>query len=207
VSRIAVTTTAAIAITARPSRRPIRSTSRCSGVRASAVRPSRRATFPISLAMPVAVTTARPRPRVTAVPAKTMLRRSPSAVGPRSGRTSFRTASLSPVSAASAMVSDAAWASRASAPTASPSARSRTSPGTRSVAGTRCSRPSRITPALGAAMRCSAATACSARASCTYPRMPLSATIAEITMASNGTPSAPSTSQATSETATAASRR
>ena len=38
------------------------STSRCSGVRSSSVRPSRRATLPISVAMPVAVTTARPRP-------------------------------------------------------------------------------------------------------------------------------------------------
>ena len=56
----------------------MRSISRCSGVRSSSVRPSRRATWPISVSMPVAVTTARPRPRVTAVPLKTMLSRSPS---------------------------------------------------------------------------------------------------------------------------------
>ena len=72
VSRIAPTTTTAITITAIPSMRPMRSTSRCSGVRCSSVRPSRRATLPISVAMPVAVTTARPRPRVTAVPLNTM---------------------------------------------------------------------------------------------------------------------------------------
>ena len=63
VSRIAPTTTTAITITAIPSIRPIRSTSRCSGVRCSSVRPSRRAMLPISVAIPVAVTTARPRPR------------------------------------------------------------------------------------------------------------------------------------------------
>ena len=46
VSRIAVTTTTAIAITAMPSMRPIRSTSTWSGVRCSRVRPRRRATVP-----------------------------------------------------------------------------------------------------------------------------------------------------------------
>ena len=68
--------------------------------------------------------------------------------GSESAATSFSTASLSPVSDASATVSDAASTSRASALTASPSARSRTSPGTISVAGTRCSRPSRTTLAV-----------------------------------------------------------
>ena len=77
VSRIAVTTTTAIAITAIPSMRPIRSTSRCSGVLCASMRPSSRATLPISVAIPVAVTTARPRPRATAVPLKTMFTRSP----------------------------------------------------------------------------------------------------------------------------------
>ena len=80
--------------------------------------------------MPVAVTTARPRPRVTAVPLKTMLRRSPSAAVPPSAATSLSTASLSPVSEASATISEAASTSRASALTASPSASSRMSPGT-----------------------------------------------------------------------------
>ena len=60
VTRIAPTTTTAIAITAAPSMRPMRATSRCSGVRCSSVRPSSRAMFPISVPMPVAVTTARP---------------------------------------------------------------------------------------------------------------------------------------------------
>ena len=81
VSRIAPTTTAAITITAIPSMRPIRSTSRCSGVACASVRPSRRATVPISVAIAVAVTTARPRPRTTAVPLNTMFTRSPSPTG------------------------------------------------------------------------------------------------------------------------------
>ena len=140
VSRIAVTTTTAIAITAIPSMRPIRSTSRCSGVLCASTRPSRRATLPISVAIPVAVTTARPRPRATAVPLKTMFTRSPSADLAATASTSFRTASLSPVSDASATVSDAASTSRPSAATASPSASSSTSPGTTSAAGIRSSR-------------------------------------------------------------------
>ena len=167
VRRIAATTTTAITITASPSARPMRDTSRCNGVLSCCVRPSRSATLPISVAMPVAVTTARPRPRVTAVPLKTMSVRSAGPTGPASGATSLSTASLSPVSEASATISEAASTSRASALTASPSASISTSPGTRSSAGTRCSRPSRTTPALTAAMRWRAATACSARASCT----------------------------------------
>ena len=167
VSRIAATTTTAITITARPSVRPTSATSRWSGVCSLSVWPSRRATLPISVAMPVAVTTATPRPRVTAVPLKTMFSRSPSAAVSGTGAGSLSTGSLSPVSEASAIISDAASTSRPSALTASPSASSRTSPGTSSVAGMRCGRPSRRTPAVGAAIRCSAETASSARASWT----------------------------------------
>ncbi len=167
VTRMAATTTAAMTTTAMASVRPMRSTSRCSGVGSSSVRPSRRATWPISVSMPVAVTTARPRPRATAVPLNTMSTRSPSATGPASVAESLRTGSLSPVSDASATVSDAASARRASAATASPSASTSTSPGTISVVATRRTAPPRTTPAVSAAMRCSAATACSARASWT----------------------------------------
>ena len=59
VTRMAATTTTAMTTTAMASVRPTSSTSRCSGVRSSSVRPSRRATWPISVSMPVAVTTAR----------------------------------------------------------------------------------------------------------------------------------------------------
>ena len=163
--------------------------------------------MPISVAMPVAVTTATPRPRVTAVPLKTMFSRSPSAAAPGTGAGSLSSGSLSPVSDASAIIKDAASTRRPSALTASPSASSTTSPGTSSVAGMRCGRPSRRTPAVGAAMACSAETASSARASWTYPRMALSTMIARITIASKGTPSAPSnTHAATATTAAAISR-
>ena len=60
-------------------------------------------------AMPVAVTTARPRPLATAVPLKTMLAGRPAA-GPASVAASLSTASLSPVSDASATLSAAASA-------------------------------------------------------------------------------------------------
>ena len=101
----------------------------------------------ISVAIPVAVTTA--LPRVTAVPLKTMFTRSPRPAGPARGATSFSTASLSPVSDASASVSEAASSSRASALTRPPSARSRMSPGTRSAVAIRSSRPSRAHPCRG----------------------------------------------------------
>ena len=167
VSRIAPITTRAMMITAMPSIRPTRAISRCSGVDSASVLPSRRATLPISVPIPVAVTTATPRPRVTAVPLKTMSMRSPRPASAATGSTSLSTASLSPVSEASAIISEAAWANLASADTASPSASSITSPGTSSSAAMRCCRPSRITVADAAAMRCSAATASSARDSWT----------------------------------------
>jgi hypothetical protein len=207
VSRIEPVTMAAMATTATVSARPIRSISSCSGVRGCSMRPSSRATLPISVAIPVAVTTALPRPAMTEVPLKTMSTRSASAAVAGCASTTLSTGSLSPVSAASETISDAAATSRPSALTASPSASTSTSPGTTSVAGMRCSRPSRRTAAVGAAMRCRAATACSARASWTYPSTALSRRMARITTASNGTPAAPSAAQAASDTTTAASSR
>ena len=58
---------------------------RWSGVGRSGVRPRSIATFPTSVAIPVDVTTATPRPRTTAVPAKTMFTRSPSSAAASSG--------------------------------------------------------------------------------------------------------------------------
>jgi hypothetical protein len=207
VTRMEPTTTAAMRTTATPSALPMRSISRWSGVRSASVVPSRRAILPISVAMPVAVTTARPRPRVIAVPSKIMFSRSPRAAGSSIRAGSLRTASLSPVSDASATRRDAALTRRASALTASPSAARRRSPGTTSAAGIRSSRPPRITPAVAAARRWSAATACSARASCTYPSTAFRRTIAAMTIASYGISSPPSRAQAASETTTAPMRR
>ena len=64
----APTTTAAMATTTSPSSRPSRAISRCSGVGSSTVRASSPAICPISVCIPVAVTTARPTPWLTAVP-------------------------------------------------------------------------------------------------------------------------------------------
>ena len=72
--RIVPTTTMAITTTAVPSMRPMRLISFCSGVRSSAVASSMPAMEPTSVAMPVAVITARAWPCATAVPLKTMLR-------------------------------------------------------------------------------------------------------------------------------------
>ena len=209
VSRMAPTTTTAMTMTAIPSMRPMRSTSRCSGVRSSSVRPSSRATLPISVAMPVAVTTARPRPRVTAVPLNTMF--DPVAQARRLGERARRpsaTASLSPVSDASATMSEAASTRRASALTASPSASSRTSPGTTSAAGDALLAPvahdarrgrrhalQRGDRLLGARLLHVAEHGVERRRS------------TRMTMTSNGTSSRPSRIQATNDTTTAPSRR
>ena len=56
-------------------------------------------------------------------------------------------------------------------------------------------------------MASSAATACSARDSCTNPSTALATTMAAITIASNGQPSAPSRTQARAETAMAKKSR
>ena len=207
VNAMAAVTMMAMMTTDTPSKRPMRSISRCSGVRCSLVSSSRRATVPISVAMPVAVTMAVPRPRLTAVPLNTMFTRSPMQAAPSIASMPLSTASLSPVSDASATVSDATSVSLASALTASPSPSRSTSPTTTSVVATCFSTPSRITRAFGAAICWSAATACSALASCTKPSAAFRITMVTMTITSKGTPWRPSSSQAMSEMTTAASNR
>ena len=201
------TTTTAIAITAIPSMRPIRRTSSCSGVGSSTVASSRRAMAPISVAMPVAVTTASPVPCATAVPLNTMLLRSPSAAGAASVAVPFSTATLSPVSEASSTRSAFACSRRASAPMLSPSPSTSRSPRTSSALGTRCTWPSRSTEEVTAVIFARAAAAFSERACCTKPRVAFSTTIARITIASTGRPGMPSRRQAIRVIATAASSR
>ena len=123
--------------------------------------------MPSSVAAPVAVTIARPRPAATAVPLKTMLRWSPMPTSASSGALSLETAVLSPVSADSATRSAIDSSTRPSAGMVSPSSISRMSPGTTSAVGTICGCPSRSTLAFGEDIALSAATACSARFSCT----------------------------------------
>jgi len=164
-------TTIAITVTMSPSILPRRLSSVCKGVGSSTVASSIRASTPISVFMPVAVTIARPTPWAIAVPISTMLRRSPGET--TSGRVSgcFVTASLSPVREASAIRNPLAERSRASAPTASHSDRARISPHTSSADGTVTSSPPRSAVLEVVVMAPRAATASSARASCTYPRI------------------------------------
>ena len=122
---------------------------------------------PISVRIPVAVTTPRPRPAPTVVPLNTMLRRSARATLPARGAVSFGTGTLSPVRAASFVRSAVASISRASAGIASPSSSRTMSPGTSPVAGISRSVPSRITRARAADIRRNAAMASAARASWT----------------------------------------
>ena len=170
----------AIAITATPSSLPVRSSSFWSGVSTSSASWSDPAILPSSVARPVAVTIARPRPEETAVPLKTMFPWSAIPVSSPSGAPSFETGVLSPVRAASAIRSAIDSSTRASAGTVSPSSSRRTSPGTSSAVGTVRRSPSRRTRASGADMARSAATACSARLSWTKPRTPFRTTIARM---------------------------
>ena len=95
--------------------------------------------------MPVDVTTARARPRVMPVPAKTIERLSASGVSSGSAATFFSTGSDSPVSVDSSTSTPPASSRRASAGTASPSRKTTMSPVTSCSAGISCSRPSRTT--------------------------------------------------------------
>jgi hypothetical protein len=167
---------------------PMRATSRCSGVASLSVVASNSAILPISVAIAVAVTSARPDPCATAVPLNTMSSRSPTAAGADSVAGSLSTASLSPVSEASCTRNAFASTSRASAPTASPSASTSKSPRTSSALGTRTSRPSRSTPDVTAVILASAATAFCALSSCSKPSTALARTIAAITSESTGQP-------------------
>ena len=135
----------------------------CSGDRVRVTEVSIVAICPISVCMPVAVTTIVAVPRVTAVFWNSMFERSPSATsGPASTPASLATGALSPVSAASCVSSVAERTMRPSAGTMSPASTATMSPGTRSTAGTSATEPSRTTFACGhlqvrRARRCSPA--------------------------------------------------
>ena len=129
---------------------------------------------PTSVAIPVAVTTNSPAPRVTAVFMYTMQARSPSGrPASPAGAVPFEAGRLSPVSPDSATSSIAACSSLPSAGTMSPAAIATTSPGTSCPAGISASWPSRRTRAVTIIIFCSAATAASALPSCCRPRTAL----------------------------------
>ena len=126
--------------------------------------------WPTSVAIPVAVTTNSPAPRVTLVFMYTMSVRSPSGVSaPSTGSVPLATGRLSPVSADSATSSVAALSSLPSAGTMSPASMATTSPGTSCSAGISVSWPSRLTLALTIIIFCRAATAAAAFPSCRRP--------------------------------------
>ena len=122
---------------------------------------------PSSVCMPVAVTTARPRPRTTSVPWNRQFWRSSTGVaGSSTSTASLFTASASPVRAASRRPSSATSSRRASAGTRSPASTRIRSPGTSCSLGIRSQRPSRRTVTRGWAMLRRACRACWARLSC-----------------------------------------
>ena len=145
----------------------------CSGVCSTAAEPSSEAILPISVRMPVAVTTASPRPAVTSVPMYTAL-----------ADRLLRTGMDSPVSIDSSQARPLQTTSAPSAPIRSPSSNSRRSPATSSADGISRSAPSRKTRAVGALMAFSRSSAFSVRYSCTTPSSALINTIASTENAS-----------------------
>ena len=129
----------------------------CSGERVRLIDESIVAICPISVCIPVAVTTIAPVPRVTAVFWNSMFERSPSAAS-ASGRAAaaLPIGALSPVRAASCVSRVAEWMIRPSAGTMSPASTCTMSPGTTSSAGTSATEPSRTTRACGTCMLASA---------------------------------------------------
>ena len=174
----------AITPTTIPSSRPTCASSFCSGVVSAVACCNMPAIRPISVFMPVAVTTAKPRPYVAAVPLKTMFVLSPSDTSSATAATSLATGKLSPVSAASATCRATDRITRASAGIVSPSSMRIMSPGTTSTAATLRRTPSRTTFAFAADICRNAVTACSARACCTYPITAFISTTAKIAIAS-----------------------
>ena len=144
-----------------------RSIWRASGVVTSCSSASIPEMWPTSVAIPVAVTTNSPAPRVTLVFMYTMSARSPSGVpAPFTGSVPLATGRLSPVSADSSASSVAAFSSRPSAGTTSPASIATMSPGTSCPAGISASWPSRRTLAWMTVIFCRAATDAAAWPSC-----------------------------------------
>ncbi len=179
------------------SQRPSCEIRRSRGVAGSGASRASEASWPSSVADPVATTTARPRPLATWVPEKTTLERSATAASSATGAGAFGTGSDSPVSAASATRSPAPSTTRASAAMASPAARTRRSPGTTSRAATVTSTPSRTTRARGAERRRRAAIERSARPSWNAPRIAFATSTTPMTTASLRSPMTTLTAAAT----------
>src|SRR5438067_9460341 len=186
-------TTAHSTTAATASARPTPTSRRCNGVRPRPVTISA-AMRPIALAVPVADTTARPRPRTTTVPAETVV------------SVALSTGTDSPVSADSSTSRAAACTTVASAGTMSPSASTSRSPGTTSAVGTGCCTPSRTTRAVGVASAARAVMARSALTSWATPTDVLTAITSAMTAASVQSPVPTVSAAAASSTTTSGSR-
>ena len=146
------------------------SSSRCSGDLVRVTELSIVAIWPISVFVPVAVTTIAPVPRVTEVFWNSMFVRSPSVTSEEANAmVSLGIGALSPVSAASCASSVADRTIRPSAGTMSPASTWTMSPGTTSVASTSETAPSRTTRACGTCILASASTLARAASSWRVP--------------------------------------
>ena len=163
------TTTTQMPSVMMPSHLPISSVRRSRGVFSVCTDATSWAIWPNSVCMPVAHTTALPRPYVTVVPVNTMFLRSPTRASCRIGASSLVTGNDSPVSGASSHWMEWFSTSRASAGILSPASITSTSPGTSSLDATSSSAPPRSTVIIGVNMLFSASRARSARYSCTKP--------------------------------------
>ena len=179
----------------------------CKGVWVSLSPSSRPAILPISVCIPVPVTTAVAVPYVTLHPENTILLRSPTpAFSSTTASASFSDGTDSPVKADSSLLRLTLFSSRASAGIKSPASRWIMSPGTSWEASMIFSSPSRRTLARGADIFFRASRAFSALLSCTIPIMALSTTMSRISTGSKNSIGSPSTQAMTKETAAARSR-
>ena len=155
---------------------------RCSGVGSGSASCNMPAIRPISVRIPVAVTTNSPTPRVTVVFMNTTVMRSPSgAAGSTCAVADFATGCASPVSEDSCTSSPVEVSSRPSAGMRSPACSSTTSPDTSSAASTFAARPSRRTVAVVTSIFFNASSDASARDSWTNPMIALSSTTSAMT--------------------------
>ena len=193
-----------MAIIAAASRPLNRSRLICRGVLCSSVPFIMEAILPISVSIPVAVTTATPRPPVTREPENTMFTRSasgtssagpPLSTAPRPFRRVFpktvsclSTFSDSPVRELSLTCRPYTSIRRASAATKSPASSSRISPGTTWEEGMSACLPSRRTRASGEDRDFRLSRDFSAFWCCTVPNTAFSSSTAKITPALPGSP-------------------
>ncbi len=173
-----------------PSILPSAASCSCRGPWVFSVSCSNVAILPTSVCAPVPYTTARARPRVTAVAAYTRLVRSPTPAFSVTVSSCLATVVDSPVSIDSSTSRLLAKTSRASAGTLSPASSASKSPGTRLAVSTSVSTASsawpgrRNTVAFGAARDLSCSMACSALYSWEKPMRVLTNTTTPITIAS-----------------------